>query len=240
MSIMGSEEIKDKRNLADVLRYGEAFNHLYSFNLVRGELAEINQDLANKYGVVSAIVQVLYYMDAPGGEAQAAGSSDTALGSAELEEEERKGEEGVYVIKARAQTFSFLVHEIVKGIQQYIGLTKETMNQAKLGSLENETRKARFAQEFVSNMIKIIKEYAPGFTKHKLEIYQKLIALPSEQQHEILTLGGKARAILKNIIDKMAKDYDIDLQTGDRNEEEYKDSDGGWGEGEEDEGEQYV
>lgn len=242
MSVMGSEEIKDKRNFADILRYGEAFNHLYSFNLVRDKLDEINPELAGMYGVASSIVQVLYYMDKPGGEEQAAGSSDTALGSVELEEEERQGDEGVYVIKARAQTFSFLVHEIVKGIQQYIGLTNETMNQAKLGSLENETRKARYAQAFVNKNIGMIRDYAPGFIKHKLEIYQKLIALPAEQQREVLAGGGKARAILKNIIDKMAKDYDLDLQTGDRKEEEYKDSDGDWGqdEGREDGGEQYV
>lgn len=219
MDIMGAEEIKERKDFADILKYGESFNHLYSYNLVRDQLNEINPDLAGMYGVVSAIVQVLYYYSPPGIEGQVAQTPGAALGSAESEPQEGRGEEGegVYVIKCRAMTFNFLVHEIIKGIMQYVTMTDETRNVEKVGTLENETRKARFAQAQVQKILEMIPQ---PFQKHKYFIYQELLKLPANELAEVKASGGRARAIIANIIKDMSEEYGLDPETG---EEVYKD-----------------
>lgn len=222
MNIMGEEEIKERKSFADILKYGESFNHLYSYNLVRDQLDEINPDLANMYGIVSAIVQVMYYYAPQGIEAMAAKTQGAALGSAETESGEDRGEEGEgkYTIKARAMTFSFLVHEIVKGIMQYTTMMDELRNVEKTASLEGETRKARFAQEQVKQILELIPS---GFLKHKYYIYQQLMALPIEDLKEVQAGGGKARSIVNQIVKDMSEEFGLDPETGEE-VEEYKDS----------------
>jgi hypothetical protein len=227
MDIMGAEEIKQKKDFADILKYGESFNHLYSYNLVREQLNEINPELAGMYGVVSAIVQVLYYYSPPGIEGQVAQTPGAALGSAETQPEEGRGEEqeGVYVIKCRAMTFNFLVHEIVKGIMQYVTMTDETRNVEKVGTLENETRKARFAQAQVQKILEMIPQ---PFHKHKYYIYQQLMQLPAQELEEVKATGGRARAIIGKIIKDMSEEFGLDPETG---EEIYQDTPQEEGEG---------
>jgi hypothetical protein len=223
MNIMGEEEIKERKSFADILKYGESFNHLYSYNLVRDQLDEINPDLANMYGIVSAIVQVMYYYAPAGIEGMVKSTPGAALGSAETEAEEGRGEggEGVYTIKARAMTFSFLVHEIVKGISQYFIYREELRNVEKTTSLEDETRKARFAQEQVKQILELIP--AP-FVKHKYYIYQQLLDLPIEDLKEVQAGGGRARSIVSKIVKDMSDEFNLDPETGEELEE-YKDSD---------------
>lgn len=223
MNIMGEEEIKERKSFADILKYGEAFNHLYSYNLVKDQLDEINPDLANMYGMVSAIVQVMYYFAPQGIEGMAKDIPGAAMGSAETESEEERGEEGegIYTIKARAMTFSFLVHEIVKGIMQYTIMMDELRNVEKTTSLEDETRKARFAQEQVKQILELIPS---GFVKHKYYIYQQLMALPIEDLKEVQAGGGRARSIVNQIVKDMSDEFGLDPETGEETEE-YKDSD---------------
>jgi len=223
MNIMGEEEIKERKSFADILKYGEAFNHLYSYNLVRDQLDEISPELANMYGIVSAIVQVMYYYAPAGIEGMVKSTPGAALGSAETEAEEGRGEggEGVYTIKARAMTFSFLVHEIVKGISQYFIYREELRNVEKTTSLEDETRKARFAQQQVKQILELIP--AP-FVKHKYYIYQQLLDLPIEDLKEVQAGGGRARSIVDQIVKNMSDEFGLDPETGEE-VEEYKDSD---------------
>lgn len=223
MNIMGEEEIKERKSFADILKYGEAFNHLYSYNLVRDQLDEINPDLANMYGLASAITQVMYYYAPQGIEGMATKTPGAALGSAETQPEEGRGEEGEgkYVIKARAMTFSFLIHEIVKGIMQYTTMMDELRNVEKTASLEDETRKARFAQEQVKQILELIPS---AFVKHKYYIYQQLMQLPIEDLKEVQAGGGRARSIVNQIVKDMSDEFGLDPETGEEIEE-YKDSD---------------
>lgn len=223
MNIMGEEEIKERKSFADILKFGEAFNHLYSYNLVKDQLDEINPDLANMYGMVSAIVQVMYYYAPQGIEGMAKDVQGAAMGSAETESEEERGEEGEgkYTIKARAMTFSFLIHEIVKGVMQYTTMMDELRNVEKTASLEDETRKARFAQEQVKQILELIPS---GFVKHKYYIYQQLMALPIENLKEVQAGGGRARSIVNQIVKDMSDEFGLDPETGEEIEE-YKDSD---------------
>jgi len=223
MEIMGEEEIKQRKSFADVLKFGESFNHLYSYSLVRDQLNEINPELANMYGIASSIVQVLYYSTPTEYAGQAAQSPESSLGSAQAESEGgERGEEGEgkYVIKARAITFSFLVHEIVKGVMQYVSMMDELRNVEKTASLEDESRTMRFAQAQLQRVLSLIPE---PFVKHKYYIYQQLMRLPIEDLKEVQQNGLRAKDIVKEIIDEMVQEFNLDPETGEEKEEEYKD-----------------
>ncbi len=220
MNIMGDEEIKERKSFADILKFGESFNHLYSYNLVKDKIDEINPELANMYGIVSAIVQVMYYSAPKGIEGMAAKTQGATLGSAEAQGDGLgEGGEGKYIIKARAMTFSFLIHEVVKGIMQYVIMTDELRNVEKTGSLEDETRKARFAQEQVKQILNLI---PASFVKHKYYIYQQILNLPMDDLKEIQTGGERSKEIINQIIQDMAEEFDLDPETGEEIEE-YKD-----------------
>jgi hypothetical protein len=223
MDIMGAEEIKERKSFADAIKFGEAFNHLYSYNLVRDQINELNTELADMYGIASSIVQVLYYYSPPGIEGEAAKNAESALGSAEAEPEGRDEEgRGKYTIKARAMIFPFLVHEIIKGIMQWYNQhMDELRNVQRTSTLEDEGRKMRYAQALVKKVIDLIPDQ---FVKHKNYIYQKLIALPIEDMKEVEKNGPRAKDIVQEIIDEMIQDYNLDPETGDtKEEEEYKD-----------------
>lgn len=222
MDIMGAEEIKERKSFADAIKFGESFNHLYSYNLVRDEINQLNPELANMYGIVSSIVQVLYYYQPPGGEGEAARRQDTALGSAEAQPEGRSEEGyGKYTIKARGMTFPFLVHEIIKGIMQWNNQhMDELRNVQQTSTLEDESRKMRYAQALVKRVLDLIPD---PFIKHKNLIYQEIISLPIEDMKEIQRGGLRSKEIIDNIINDISQEFDLDPETGEKKEEEYRD-----------------
>jgi hypothetical protein len=219
MDIMGKEEIQERRDFADILRYGESFNHLYSFNLVAPELENImNPEIIKKYGLASATVQTLYYEAQPGIEGEAARTPNASLGSADIDSEGRDEEgHGVFTIKARAIIFPFLIHEIIKGIMKYVGKMPETRNVQKLGTLEGESRKMRFAPEMVRRILSLVPDQ---FIKHKFAIYQRLQRLElGEFQEFKRSLASadttRAKEIIDEIIREMCEDFELDPRTGD-------------------------
>jgi hypothetical protein len=214
----GQEEAEEKADLAEIIRYGESFNHLFSFNLVTPELQGIlGNDLTQKYGLAAATVQTLYYYAPPGGEADAARTPNAALGSAESEPDGKDDEgKSKYTIKARAIIFPFLIHEIIKGCLTYNQSFNVIRNTAKLNTLEGEAKKMRFAPEFVRQVIGLI---PPQFHEHKLHIYQLLQDLPIMDLREFrqsLTTPDKTRAkeIMNEIIQDMCQEFDLDPETG--------------------------
>lgn len=222
MDIMGAEEIKERKSFADAIKFGEAFNHLYSYNLVRDQIDELSPELADMYGIASSIVQVLYYYAPPGGEGQAAQTPGAALGSAEAEPEGRSEEGyGKYTIKARAMAFPFLVHEIIKGLMQWNNQNMDELrNVQRTSTLEDESRKMRYAQALVKRVLDLIPD---SFVKHKSLIYQEIIGLPIEDMKEIEKGGPRSREIINDIINDISQEFDLDPETGEEKEEEYKD-----------------
>ena len=222
MDIMGAEEIKQRKSFADAIKYGESFNHLYSYNLVRDQIDELSPELADMYGIASSIVQVLYYYHPPGGEGEAAQTPGAALGSAEAEPEGRSEEGyGKYTIKARAMAFPFLVHEIIKGLMQWNNQNMDELrNVQKTSTLEDESRKMRYAQALVKRVLDLIPD---TFVKHKSLIYQEIIGLPIEDMKEIEKGGPRSREIINDIINDISQEFDLDPETGETKEEEYKD-----------------
>ena len=210
--LMGDTEIKLRRKLANALTQGNAVNKMYLFNVVKEKLDAVNPDLVNLYGLVTSIVQVLYYAMPPGIEGAAAGGGnpEAALGSEEVTDEG----DGKYRIKARGQTFPYLVHEIVKGIGEYLSLTPETKGEMRKDHLEGETQDIISGPELYKKLMGLI-------PSDKTDLYpaikQRILSLDIPHIKEIFANGGKGRAVINKII------QDIENEMGPE-DEPYKDS----------------
>jgi hypothetical protein len=96
----------------------------------------------------------------------------------------------------------------------------ELRNVQKTSTLEDESRKMRYAQALVKRVIDLIPD---SFVKHKNLIYQEILSLPIEDMKEIEKGGPRSKDIIKDIIDTISQEFDLDPETGEEKEEEYKD-----------------
>lgn len=222
--IMGEDEIKARKALADALIQGDALMKMYLFNMVSEQLNEIDPNLVRLYGVASSIVQVLYYLTPKGIEGQAAGAAETAMGS-----EQVKIENGIYKIKARGVIFPFLVHEIVKGINHAFSLSKELSPEKR--SLESETADINYGQALAS----VLRDLFPDESSMKYRLMiQNLLAtgeagggFSAEEIKKILKGGNEAKSIVKQKIDEWEKEYQEQKEKHEeylRQKEEYDNS----------------
>jgi hypothetical protein len=211
--IMGDEEIKARKALADALLQGDALMKMYLFNMVSQELNDIDTSLVNLYGIASSIVQVLYYLQPKGIEDQAAGGSG-AMGS-----EEVQIEDGVYRVKARGYIFPFLVHEIVKGINHAFSLSKELSPEKR--SLESETTDINYGQALAA----VIRDLFPDESSMKYRLMiQNLLAtgeagggFSADEIKTILKGGEPAKALVRERI----KEWESEYQSQKEKHEEY-------------------
>jgi hypothetical protein len=200
MNLMGEDEIKIKAELANAMTRGTSLKAMELYKFVDQELNRVDRDLIKEYGIVSTIVLFLYYKQEPGIEGQAAGTQDSALGSAEVKDEENNG---VYTIKARGVIFPFLVHEIVKGIEKWNNYIKELRNAEKHQTIEGETDTFMYSPELVTMLNTAIPQ---DFQDYHLEVQRNLLKQPVDDLKEAFrsqqTLNALVREILKDILIK--------------------------------------
>ncbi|NBX87363.1 MAG: phosphoribosylformylglycinamidine synthase subunit PurL [Bacteroidetes bacterium] len=111
--LSGDTDGKLRRTLANYMTQGDAVNKLFLFNIVSDKLDALSPNLSKKYGVLSAITQIGYYLT-PDFPITSDIVNMAAVGSEQVIPTGDK-----YTIKARAMTFPYLVHELVKGIGDY-------------------------------------------------------------------------------------------------------------------------
>lgn len=103
---------KMKRRFANLIIQGTAVSKMDLWQMLRDELEDLHPDLMTKYGVVTSSGQIMYWlmpeMEMSGGEA----------GDEEVDIEE----DGTGVIRARAVNFPLLMHELVKGLAEYVSI----------------------------------------------------------------------------------------------------------------------
>lgn len=102
-------EKKLKRAFHNFITQGNALHKSFLFQMASEELSAIDPTLPEKYGLFMSVVHVLYY-----GQPYMSGPmlKDAGLGS-----EQVNGED----VKIRGMIFPVLVHEIVKGLFDYLG-----------------------------------------------------------------------------------------------------------------------
>lgn len=184
-------EGKLRRTLANYMTQGDAVNKLFLFNTVSDKLNALNPNLANKYGVLAALTQVGYYLtpDFPV-------TSDivkiAAVGSEQIIPTGEK-----YTIKARAKVFPYLVHELVKGIGDYL-----SMDLASQEELDTEKMDDEIKQIMAGPALELkLRKYIPSDKIEYLPVVKKLFyRLPKETIKDILLGGMKAQLFMNDLI----------------------------------------
>ena len=140
------EDEKHKRRFINMLIQGSSKKGHYMFELVRSKVNEYNPNLAETYGKVMSINDLIYWLLDDETIKQMASKSSSMAGKEEIEE----GEDGDTIIKTEAICFPVSLHEIIKGIMEVFGTQglPDDPQQANLvidavDSLSNETMDLR-------------------------------------------------------------------------------------------------
>ena len=188
-------EGKLRRTLANYMTQGDAVNKLYLFKLVSDKLDALSPNLSKKYGVLTAITQIGYYMT-PDFPITSDIVNMAAVGSEQVIPTGEK-----YTIKARAMTFPYLVHELVKGIGDYISMDVASQEELDTETMDDEIKQIMAGPALDKRFRKLI----PADKIELLPIIKQLFydkKTPIYKIKEILLGGQKAQIYMNDLITK--------------------------------------
>lgn len=188
-------DILAKRSFAKTLTQGNAVNKFYLFHLVEDKLKEINPDLPKMYGIVCAGTQASYY-GMPMIEMSKTFVDGTAVGSAEVTDDS--------TIVARGANFPILVHEIVKGIYNWLTYDIASQDELDRETLDQEVLELMSGEELYNNfrnLIGVKDQYLIPF------IVKDLLRHPAEVIKTINAGGGQALNIMNKLVARARDTY---------------------------------
>ena len=217
----------NKRRFINMLIQGAAANKNHAYALVREELNRLDPELANLYGTVMSANEVLYWA-APEATFTQVNPEDLPTGGFETFEPD--DESSAYVIRARAALFPVLVHEIVKGLYEFLSFNEDD---------PEETRKYAYQQADTLNYEVDSLTVGPAIWRHFnnlmvrlnatdiiARVYRHLVTLPPEQfsalMKEILRESPRGLQYLSKVVD------DIRSEMGGKSELESLDLNRPW------------
>ena len=226
---------RQKRRFINSIIQGSSKKALYLYHLIRDKLDEINPELVNLYSLLMSVNDLMYWI-MPDMDMRMASGEGEDLGAGR---EELDLETDPPTIKAEGALFPVLVHELYKGVMEYVsahGLPSDPSTaedvigmedtlpaevwDLRLGPVIWEKFRDAYPQElFDSQDRKRLQNY----------FYYKFVNLPAEQfialAKEILSGSDKGKEIVKRMVDEIIqqlKDEDYEEATG---EDQYDDDD---------------
>lgn len=200
-NLFDDTETKLRRRLANTLMQGNAVSKLYLFNLVKSQLDEIDKSLIYNYGLVTTVAQLFYFAAPPIENFTLSMIEAAAQGS-----EEVVPEGDTYTIKALAKTFPYLVHEIVKGIYEYLAIDPD--KGVPEAAVERKLKKDVIEQEVTDTIAgpelwnKIFELVNTEDQKYLPFIYQYVLALPIEDIKKVFKGEKEGERIIQGLVMK--------------------------------------
>jgi hypothetical protein len=189
--LSGDTDGKLRRTLANYMTQGDAVNKLFLFNTVSDKLDALSPNLSKKYGVLSAITQIGYYLT-PDFPITSDIVNMAAVGSEQVIPTGDK-----YTIKARAMTFPYLVHELIKAFGDYISMDVASQEELDTETMDDETKQIMAGPALEMRLRKLV----PVDKIEYLPIIKKLFyKLPIQTIKDILYGGMKAQTHMKDLI----------------------------------------
>lgn len=189
----GFEEVNEldlDHRLANLLIQGNAVLKTYLFNIVNKELSAIDPTLPKLYGILAVVSQFGYWFMPPGFEEMAnAGEFKNS--------EEVLPEDDGYVIRVRAFAFPYAIHELVKGIYEWISITEQTGKSRGVDTLAKETEDMIVGPE----LSKILASYIPTKKQELLPlVHKKLLQLSRGDVKEVFAKSEKGKSIMRKLV----------------------------------------
>jgi len=206
-----------KRRFINGLIQGAANKGHYMFHLVEKELNEIDEDLLNLYGAMITANDLNYWVW-PDADISAAGEQESAAGKVKIDMSTEPP-----TIRVEAINFPTLVHELVKGIMEYLSLyglpTDDKMRRnvlQKTDFLDSEMWDLRFGPQLWDKFVAVI-----DFDEWEIKeiLYAHLVEMPAVEFNQFMKdlMEGNDRG--KKRLKELANDIRKDLK-----KEEYEES----------------
>jgi hypothetical protein len=187
-SLGGDTEGKLRRTLANYMTQGDAVNKLFLFNTISDELDALSPNLSKKYGVLAAITQIGYYLtpDFP--------ITSDIVNMAAVGSEQVIPSGDNYTIKARAMTFPYLVHELVKGFGDYISMDVASQEELDTETMDDEIKQIMAGPALEMKLRKLV----PTNKIELLPLIKKLFYKEKIYKIKEILLGGQKAQIYMN------------------------------------------
>jgi len=192
-------EQKTKRRLANLLIQGQAINKLYLFNMIKEQIDAIDPHLINLYGILACTAQLGYWALPFGAELVALANPDQQAGSEEVVPQEDK-----YVIKVRGISLNVLIHELVKGIYEWISLDPSLKRAMASDHPSTEVKDIIAGPE----LAKAFMSYIPT-EKHELVplVHQKFLQLDKKDIKEVFAKSQRGKRIMQDLMDEAEAEW---------------------------------
>jgi len=198
-----------KRRLLNAMTQGAAKKCNHMFHMVDDELTNINPKLPNRYAKMMAAADYMYYVIP---------KLDNGISGGVVKVEFPTKDNPKAKIHAQAMVFPVLIHEIVKGVMELLSahglpkdkkLAKFVLNKADF--LAAEPWDMRLGPAIWSKFTDAIDVDDFNLKHH---IYSDLAKLPAKELHnnmrEIMAGTKKGKKIIKDIVDAVRKDIQLD------------------------------
>jgi hypothetical protein len=196
--LAGITEQDIQRRFANMLISGGAGLKLYLYNLMNDRLTGINPKLPNLYGMMACLAQLGYWVTPDG--IEAGNLESTGAGIEELEGDEVK------TIKAVGICFPYLVHEVVKGIYEWLALSGEQHAEVsqRVDKLSDETHDLMVG----GKVWQAVNSYVGAEEQELMPLVQKeVIKLQPAQIQAVLAKGPEGKKIMDDILARSREAY---------------------------------
>jgi hypothetical protein len=203
-NLFDDTETKLRRRLANTLMQGNAVSKLYLFNLVKNQLDEMDKSLIYNYGLVTTVVQLFYFVSPPIENFTLSMIETAAQGS-----EEVVPEGDIYTIRALAKTFPYLVHEVVKGIYEYLAIDPD--KSVPEAQVERKLKKDVIEQEVTDTIAgpelwnKIFELIGTEDQKYLPFVYQSVLSMPIEDIKKIFKGENEGERLVQGLVMRAKK-----------------------------------
>ena len=216
---------KHKRRFVNLLIQGSSKKGHYMFELVRDKINKINPQLANNYGIMMSINDIIYWLLSDETIKSMASQPQNMGGKEEIEvenENESENETGLPTIKTEAVCFPIAVHEVIKGIMEVFG-TKGLPDDPKssemiidgVDSLSNETMDLRLGvviwEKFREQLPQLVFEEGNKYLQHYL--FSRFCALDTKEffvvAKQIMSNDPKGAKYMQRMTDQIISDLNV-------------------------------
>jgi hypothetical protein len=206
------DESSLKRQFANLITQGNAVNKLYLFQLISDQLDHISPELTKAYGALAVIVQAVYYAT-PHQQIPKEMLNDMAMGSEEVEPEGNG-----YVINAKAPFFPYLVHEIVKGLYDYLSMDVTSQSNLDKETVDDEVTDIMSGPALYTNLA----THVPQKDMKLLPLVYKLLLQQDAATIKLAMQNNNQSAnLFKSLISQAQAQWDA---YNDASEDKFKDS----------------
>lgn len=209
MPIAADPEKKLKRAFHNFLTQGNALHKSYLFNMVNEELEKIDPTLPTKYGLIMSVTHILYY-----GTPYMSGPQLKGAGGGSEHVEGDK-------ITIRGLVFPILVHEVVKGLFDYLGqdISPETHGTE---TLEDEYMQLMTGPEMYQKLFALIPNNKIKFFPL---VYRMLLKKSIEEIKSVIANSPQGKRLIDTLVMEAERQHEMDQEPDEP--EQYQDSSGG-------------